>query len=200
MLREYVAGRTAGFELLVRRHAPSVYQFALRFTRSATASEDVVQETFLQVSQSAAAFDPARRFRPWLFTIAANKARDYLRHRQRRRELPLDAPMDEAHSPRRFIELLERSESDSEGELENDERRRVVKRAVDAMPPHLWEVLVLSYYHRFRYREIAAILDIPLGTVKSRLHAAVADFAERYRDLAQKRRSHEDLTLDDERA
>lgn len=186
-MREYAAGRVESFELLVRRHAPSVYQFALRFTRSAAASEDVVQETFLQVSLSAATFDVSRRFRPWLFTIAANKARDYLRHRQRRRELPLEAPLDDPDSSRRFLDMLVRDEDEARDELESDERRRVVRAAVESMPPQLWEVLVLSYYHRFRYREIAEILDIPLGTVKSRLHSAVAAFAERYRELTEQR-------------
>jgi len=86
LLQEYVEGQTANFELLVRRHTRELFQFVLRFTRSSMAAEDVVQETFLQVHLSAGSFDFSRRFKPWLFTIGANKARDYLRSRIRKRE------------------------------------------------------------------------------------------------------------------
>ena len=65
--------------------------------------------------------------------------------------------------------------------LELDEQRRTVRTIVDQMPPLLREVLVLAYYHRFPYKEIADILDIPVGTVKSRLHAAVGYFGRAYR-------------------
>jgi len=62
-----------------------------------------------------------------------------------------------------------------------DEKRRVVRTVLEAMPEKLREVLVLSYYHRFPYKDIGEIVDIPLGTVKSRLHAAVVAFGEAYR-------------------
>jgi RNA polymerase sigma-70 factor (ECF subfamily) len=91
LLEEYLQGKTASFELLVRRHASELYQFAVRFTGDAMAAEDVVQETFLQVHHSAGDFDRSRRFKPWLFTIAANKARDHLRRLSRRREVSFEA-------------------------------------------------------------------------------------------------------------
>ena len=65
--------------------------------------------------------------------------------------------------------------------MEADEREAIVRAAVERMSPNLSEAIVLAYYHRFAYREIADILGIPLGTVKSRLHAAVAQFATHYK-------------------
>ncbi len=90
LLTAYVAGESDRFELLVRRHSQELYQFLVRFTGNAVVAEDVVQETFLQVHLSAATFDPSRRFRPWLFTIGANKARDMMRSKARRPEIALD--------------------------------------------------------------------------------------------------------------
>lgn len=184
LLAEYLAGQTDRFEVLVRRHTRELFHFLIRFTGHAATAEDIVQEAFLQVHLSASSFDPERRFKPWLFTIAANKARDWLRSRTRRPEMPLDAPVG-GHGAEglSFADFLaERGTSPAAG-LEDQEQQRIVRSVVEQMPDHLREVLVLAYYHRFAYREMAEILGIPLGTVKSRLHAAVAFFAKSYRAM-----------------
>ena len=131
---------------------------------------------------SAGSFDPSRRFKPWLFTIAANKARDWLRSRTRRGEVPLDAKLSgRADGEESFADLLADDEAPLDDKLEAEERRRLVQRVLAAMPDLLREVLVLAYYHRFAYKEMAEVLGIPLGTVKSRVHSAVGHFARRYR-------------------
>ena len=66
-------------------------------------------------------------------------------------------------------------------EVEADEQREAVRKIVGTLPDHLREVLILAYFQRFPYKEMAEILEIPLGTVKSRLHAAVTKFAEAYK-------------------
>jgi RNA polymerase sigma-70 factor (ECF subfamily) len=180
LLAEVVQGRSDAFELLVRRHAGELYRFVLRYTNNSVAAEDVAQDSFLQAYVSAASFDPKRRFRSWLFTIAANKARDWLRKRARHTEVSLDAQTDESLGPGTLADLLASENEMPEDTLEINEQRRLVRRVVDDMPSHLREILVLSYYHHFRYRELAEILDVPLGTVKSRLHAAVAHFGRAY--------------------
>ncbi len=182
LLQDYLAGEPASFELLVRRHALELYRFAMRFTSSGVAAEDVVQETFLQVTTSAHQFDPKRSFRPWLFTIAANKARDYLRKRDRKREISLDSFIgsdDEQH--RRFVDLLASNDPAPHADGFRPETHRLVRASVEALPTRLREVLVLAYYHRLPYQSISDTLGIPLGTVKSRLHASVTAFANLYR-------------------
>ena len=186
LLQAYLDGDAASFELLVRRYAQELYQFSLRFTHDSAAAEDVVQETFLQVHTAAEQFDPARRFKPWLFTIAANKARDYLRRRERRREASFELPVNGiGDAGQRFIELFASEGTPPHEDLALEEKRRLVRSVVETMPARLCETLVLAYYHRFPYKEIAEIVGIPLGTVKSRLHAAVACFAERYRTAVE---------------
>jgi len=182
LLAEHLEGLPDRFELLVRRHSQELYRFLARFTGSGTIAEDVVQESFLQVHLAAASFDLSRRFKPWLFTIAANKARDLLRSRSRRPEVPLDASVGAADEEgQRFMDFLADSASIPSAAMERDEEQEFVRSILAAMPDHLREVLVLSYYHRFPYKEIAEILGIPLGTVKSRLHAAVGTFGQAYR-------------------
>lgn len=182
LLSEFLAGRLEAFETLVQRYAGELFHFVSRFVGRSAAAEDVVQETLLQVHQSAAGFDGQRRFKPWLFTIAANKARDALRSRVRKREFSMDTALDGAgEEPRSFLHVLEDDVQQPIDTLAAGEQREQVRQVVEQMPEHLREVLVLGYYHQFPYKEIAETLGIPLGTVKSRLHAAVAHFATAYR-------------------
>jgi len=188
LLAEVVQNRTDAFELLVRRHSAELFRFVQRFTNSTVAAEDVVQETFVQAYVSAGSFDPSRRFKPWLFTIAANKARDWLRGRARRSEVPLDAEIHTDGGTQTFLDLLASPDDAAGAELDHEDQRRAVRRVIEQMPAMWREVLVLAYYHRFAYREIAEMLDIPVGTVKSRLHAAVAHFGRAYQAAAEELR------------
>lgn len=188
LLAEYVGGQPEGFELLVRRHTQELFRFLARFTGNAAAAEDIVQEAFLQVHLSAGTFDRSRRFKPWLFTIAANKARDMMRSRSRRPEMPLDAQVTSGDDEgQRFLDFLADTSHVPSGALEQAEEQDLVRGILGRMPEHLREVLILSYFHRFPYKEIADILDVPLGTVKSRLHAAVAAFGATYKNAVKGR-------------
>jgi RNA polymerase sigma-70 factor (ECF subfamily) len=144
-------------------------------------AEDVFQEAFLQVHQSAEQFDLQRRFRPWLFTIAANKARDLIRSQARRPTNPLQASISGDDESGEFIDLMQAVQDLPSAALESEELQKQVQTTVGTMPEHLREILLLSYFHQFPYKQIGEILGIPLGTVKSRLHAAVAHFADRWK-------------------
>ncbi len=186
LVAEYAQGRTDRFELLVQRYGQELFHFLVRFAGGTAAAEDIVQETFLQVHLSADSFDTSRRFKPWLFTIAANKARDMLRGRARRPEVPLDAKVDDDQDQsQRFLDFLAAVDEGPNEPIEKAEQTRIVRRTVQELPDHLREALVLAYYHRFPYKDMAEILGVPLGTVKSRLHAAVAAFGEAYNAAAR---------------
>jgi RNA polymerase sigma-70 factor (ECF subfamily) len=186
LLFEYRHGDRASFAKLVARYERELFHFLVRFLGDRAAAEDVFQETFLQVHQSADQFDTQRRFRPWLFTIAANKARDLIRSQARRPANPLQAsinPSDEESGE--YIDLMQSIESLPEESMQRRELQQLVQKTVMGMPDHLREILLLSYFHQFPYKQISDILDIPLGTVKSRLHAAVAHFADRWKSANQ---------------
>jgi RNA polymerase sigma-70 factor (ECF subfamily) len=193
LLADYRNGNKKAFQLLVERYQRELFHFLVRFLGDRAAAEDVFQETFLQVHQSAAQFDPSRRFRPWLFTIAANKARDLMRSQARRPTNPLQAtisPGDDESG--QYIDLMEATNPSPGQSMEREELQKLVHGTVMSMPDHLREILLLSYFHQFPYKQISDILAIPLGTVKSRLHAAVAHFADRWRAIeANKSASHQ---------
>ncbi len=182
LLADYRRGDAGAFLQLVERYQRELFHFLVRFLGNRATAEDVFQETFLQVHQSAHMFDLQRRFRPWLFTIAANKARDLMRAQARRPASPLQAsinPGDEGSG--QFIDLMQAAVESPGAPLEKRELQERVQKTVMDMPEHLREILLLSYFHQFPYKQISEILDIPLGTVKSRLHAAVAHFADQWR-------------------
>ena len=182
LLADYRGGDRASFALLVGRYQRELFHFLVRFLGDRAAAEDVFQETFLQIHQSAEQFDPQRRFRPWLFTIAANKARDLIRSQARRPTNPLQASINPGDDESgEFIDLMQAASEAPGASMESEELQQQVQNTVGTMPDHLREILLLSYFHQFPYKQIGEILGIPLGTVKSRLHAAVAHFADRWK-------------------
>ncbi len=178
LLAEHVRGSAGAFDVLVARHAGELLGFLARFVGDPAAGEDLVQETFVQVHLAANTFDSERRFRPWLYTIAANKARDYLRTRGRRAERSLDAGDDDAGGLGRSLAAEEPPLADA---LTDEELRRAVQDVVARLPEHMRTILLLGYFQQLPYAEIADVLSVPIGTVKSRLHAAVQQFARLWR-------------------
>ena len=178
----YRAGDSTAYEALVHRYHQTLFHFLIRFSGNRAAAEDLFQETFLQVHLAADSFDLSKKFKPWLFTIAANKARDYLRKNIRRQMVTLSASVDEGQDDgRTFIDLLEADLKMPAQGAEENEQTQLVRETVATLPDHLREVLILAYFNQFSYKEIAGMLSIPLGTVKSRLHAAVGTFAQMWR-------------------
>lgn len=198
LFADYRRGDTDAFRTLIDRFHDDLLRFLIRLVGGRQAAEDVFQETFLQIHTSGDSFDVERRFRPWLFTIAANKGRDYLRRKGRRQVMELSAPVSGGGDGEgaSFIDLLRVDVPPPASGLEAAERDRQVQEALAGLSHPLREILLLSYFNRLSYAQIAEELSIPLGTVKSRLHAAVASFAKRWSEVqrvssdgATKRRS-----------
>jgi RNA polymerase sigma-70 factor (ECF subfamily) len=179
LLKRYAAGDEGAFQEIVRQYQDSVYTFLRRFLNRSDLLDDVFQETFLQLYVSRNSFDVSKPLRPWLFTIAANKAKDALRRTQRIDATNLGSLFDsEDHSLDDVLNTLDHDEHRPYDDLIQEETAAAVKRVIARMPAKLREVLLLAYFHKFPYGEIAGILGIPVGTVKSRLHTAVNRFAE----------------------
>ena len=181
LVEAYLQGDRAALAELIGRFRQDLLNFLTRYLNSHAAAEDVFQETFLQVHLSADMFDPTRRFRPWLFTIAANKARDYHRKHNKRTSVSLSAWVNKNEEGSSFVDLLEADLPNPDAPVLDAERSRLVRGVVDSLPAHLREILLLSYFQRLSYGQIAGTLHIPLGTVKSRLHTAVATFAKAWK-------------------
>jgi RNA polymerase sigma-70 factor, ECF subfamily len=177
LLQRHLDGDSEAFGALMRRHEMELMAFLTRFMGNRAMAEDAFQEAFLQLHISAATFDTTKRLKPWLFTIAANKARDALRRKSRKTALSLDAGIggDDEDS---YSTVIPSSVPPPDENIVNFEVRLAVEKIAGALPETFRVVLVLCYFHDFAYKEIAEMLDLPLGTVKSRLHAAVGRFAE----------------------
>ena len=182
LLTQYAAGDEAAFRELVNRYKNSLYAFLRQFLNRHDLVEDVFQETFLQLFASRESFDQNRPLRPWLFTIAANKAKDALRKWQRTAAVPIGTMADSQELS--FDDMLNTVTADSTmpyDEMQKNETALRVGQIVADMPESLREILILAYFQKFSYKQMAEILGIPIGTVKSRLHTAVGRFAKEWK-------------------
>jgi len=183
LLTRYTAGEEAAFREIVDRYKNGLYAFLGKFLNRHDLVEDVFQETFLQLFSSQESFDKNRPLRPWLFTIAANKAKDALRKWRRTSAVPIGSMTDSEDLS--FDDMLNTITSDPTmpyEELEKNETALSVGQIIASMPDNLREILLLSYFQRFSYKQMAEILSIPIGTVKSRLHTAVGRFAKDWKE------------------
>jgi RNA polymerase sigma-70 factor (ECF subfamily) len=179
LLKRYAAGDEGAFQELVSQYKDSVYAFLRRFLNDRDLVDDVFQDTFTQLYVSRDTFDQSKPLRPWLFTIAANKAKDALRRRQRVEFTNLGSMFDsDEHSIDDALNTLDHDDRMPYDDLIRAETAAQVKRVIARMPARLREILLLGYFQKFSYAEIGGILGIPVGTVKSRLHTAVTRFAE----------------------
>jgi RNA polymerase sigma-70 factor (ECF subfamily) len=136
----------------------------------------------MQLFNSRESFDKSRPLRPWLFTIAANKAKDALRKRLRKNAITIGTMA--VSEDLSFDDMLNTFTSDSTmpyEQLQKSETAMRVRKVIADMPENLKEILILAYFNRFSYKQMAQLLGIPIGTVKSRLHTAVGRFATEWK-------------------
>ncbi len=163
------------FETLVHRYEKPLYNYLYRYLRNAELAEEAFQNAFARVHEKRELYTPDRKFRPWLYSIATNQAVDELRREGRHQATSLDQKRTEGESGTvSLMDLLESTSPSPYEELEAEERRNWTRQAIDNLPEHLRVVVLLIYFQGLKYREAADILEIPVGTVKSRLNAALA--------------------------
>lgn len=163
------------FMALIERYEREIYSYLRRYIGHTELAEDAFQGTFLQVHLKCQQFDPARRFRPWLYAIATNQAIDVQRRNKRHRMVSLDQSTggDREEHPGGWSEKLVGDGPDPAEAASSQEHREWVNSAVESLGDSMQQVIQLVYYQGMKYREAAEVLGIPVGTVKSRLHAAV---------------------------
>jgi RNA polymerase sigma-70 factor (ECF subfamily) len=168
------------FEELVRRYEKELYGYLRHYLGDAEMAEDVFQQTFLQIHLKCDQFEEGRKVRPWLYTVATNQAIDYQRRNRRHKIISLDHRMQRNVEGEMgtLVELLDGAEVGPSEEAEAAEQHGQLRKAVDELPEQTRQVVMLVYFKGLKYREAAEILDIPVGTVKSRLHAAVQKLSE----------------------
>lgn len=185
LLLRHRKGHSDAFPILVRRYERELYGYLCRYLGDATLAEDVFQNTFLQLYTKADSYQAGRPVKPWLYTIATHQAIDAVRRIGRRQTVSLDQQRVESEGESQsLMYLLESEMIDPLAHADLQEQRQTVRECVDQLPDFLKQVVILAYYQGLKYREIAEILDIPLGTVKSRLHSAMARLQEAWAAVA----------------
>ena len=182
LMKSYIEGNEPCFGILVHRYERELYSYLRRLLVDPVLAEDVFQNTFLQVHLKRALYDIGRPFRPWLYKIGTHQAIDAMRRNRRYPQTSLNYEHDNGRddSAATLMDTLVAKASDPVVVAEASERRLLVRAAVDGLAEHLRSVVVLSYYQGMKYKEIAEILQIPVGTVKSRLHAAIGRLGEKW--------------------
>lgn len=152
------AGDMQAFADIVRRHQKNVIGVTYRLCGDMAAAEDAAQEAFVRAWKALPGYQHRSPIRNWLLRMATNASLDVLRHDQRLADLPEEMAEDCDKGPERAAERAERCSR--------------VRKAVLALPPACRAVLVLREYEQLTYAEIADVLQIPIGTVMSRLNYA----------------------------
>jgi RNA polymerase sigma-70 factor (ECF subfamily) len=176
LVLEYAkTGHQPVFEELVRRFERELYSYLRRYLGDAHLAEDAFQATFLQLHLKCQQFEPDRRLRPWLYTIATNQATDLLRRNRRHKALSLSAAAgdDGSNDERRSLgDSLEARDAGPSERLESAEDSEKTRLAVEHIPAKLRRIVDLVAFQGLKYHEAAGILGIPLGTLKSRMNKA----------------------------
>lgn len=163
-------GEMAAFSELVARYQDRIYRFLVRLTRSPDDALELTQETFLSAYQALARWRPEARFSTWLFRIARNQAFDWLRRNKRVEFVALGDEQDFGFAdPAPTPDMT----------LESVQRLRHLERALMRLPTEHREILLLREIEAMSYEDIAEVLDIRLGTVKSRIARARAGLLEK---------------------
>ena len=167
MLIESVAGGDKqALEQLFARHSARIYRFVLRITGNAALSEDIVSEVFLEVWRRPGRFEGKAQVSTWMFAIARNKALQALRSRWQK-------PSDEDGA----AEVAD-SADDPEAAVQEKSRSIVLRKCLSRLSPIQREIIDLVYYHEKSVAEVAQIVGIPTGTVKTRMFRARSRIAE----------------------
>ncbi len=175
MWRVQTADDHAAFARLVERWEGPIQRLCARMTGDLHRAEDLAQEAFTRVFSRRRDFEPSGRFSTWLWRIAINLCHDELRRRQRRPEWSLDA-MEDSGGPGGADSLPDNAPSPAEL-TERLEQAELVRRALLRLPETQRTVVVLRHYEGLKFTEIAEVLGIPEGTVKSRMFDALERLA-----------------------
>jgi RNA polymerase sigma-70 factor (ECF subfamily) len=179
LVAEACRGEERAFAELLRRYERPVFSLVLRMVRDRTLAEDLAQEAFIKAFQAIQSYDPSYKFSSWLFKIANNLTIDHLRRRR-----PDTVSMHgssyatSADEMERTRISIESGEESPEEFAENRELGTQIERAIEALRPQYRTAVLLRHVEGLAYEEIAEIMELPLGTVKTYIHRGRAELKE----------------------
>ena len=183
LMKACARGEMGSFAELVRRHKDPITNYLYRYTGDYRTAEDLAQEAFLRVFRKIPEYNALAKFSTWLYTIATNLAKDEFKRRARHPAVPLEAQRPGADTSQIVTAAPPANVPRPDEDSARAELRVLVHESLDALDPEAKEILVLREVQGLAYDEIAGILGVPVGTVKSRINRARLAF----KDLFQQR-------------
>jgi RNA polymerase sigma-70 factor (ECF subfamily) len=179
LVRRCAAGDAGAWEELVGRFHRRIYNICYRFAGSAEDAQDLTQEVFIKVYRTVGSFDGEKAsFNTWVTTVTRNLLVDHFRKQRNDRATDsIDASQGTDEDGPTLAERLASGEPGQQVHVENRERREMVQRALRQISPDLREAVILRDLQDMDYREIAQVLKVPEGTVKSRINRGRAELA-----------------------
>jgi RNA polymerase sigma-70 factor (ECF subfamily) len=190
LMMRFQAGDKAAFAALVKKHKTPIYNFILRLVRSSSAAEDLVQDVFVKVVQSAVDFKHESRFSTWAYAIARNICIDHLRKMSFRNHASLDQAQGDAQEGPTLLERTADVHPSAavERSVIGVEMGKRIARSVEELPQEQREVFLLREVANLPFKDIAVITGVPENTVKSRMRYALERLQENlseYEDYAR---------------
>lgn len=166
LIERYKSGHQEALELLINRYKDDLYRFCCHLSLERQDAEDLFQEVWVRILRKLEKYDPDRPFKAWLFQVAINLYRDrYRKWRKLRERLTIAWTFEHSgFTEIRATALL------TEEYLIQKEQFKYLEECLRSLPKRYLAPLILYYYEEFSYESIGEILDVPLGTVKSRLN------------------------------
>ena len=165
LIAQFQQGDVQAFDILVRRYKDQLLNYVYRFVNNRVDAEDIVQETFLRVFKNKHYYKEIAKFSTWVYTIAGNLAKTELRRRKRRKIFSVSNFVNDE----RDFDIPD-GERTPDQAVDGSIKDSIIQQAIDKLPPKFKEVILLRDVQGFAYEEISQILNIPLGTVKSRVN------------------------------
>lgn len=169
VIQAVLDGDVNAYEALVKEYEKNVYNLALRMTGNSEDAADMAQEAFIKAYNSLTAFRGDSKFSVWLYRIVSNVCLDFLRSRSRKQTVSLSTENDDGEEVE--LDIADKTHS-PEQLLDRSLTRDAVRRGLAALPPDHREILLLREIQGLSYEEIADVLGLEAGTVKSRIFRA----------------------------
>ena len=179
LVRRCIAGDVVAWEEIVQRYNRRIYNICYRFAGSADDAQDLTQEVFIKMFRTMSSYDVERgAFMTWVTTVTRNLLVDHFRKsKQDRMTESLDAASSEHEDAMPLREKIEDKALPADASVQSRETRETVHRALQKLSPELREAVILRDLQDMDYREIATVLKVPEGTVKSRINRGRAQLA-----------------------
>ena len=178
LIGRFQAGDERAYVELVNRYKDRLFNFIFPFFGDVEQSEDVVQDTMLRLYEKKHYYKEIAKFSTWIYTIARNLANTELRKRKRRKTTYLSQM---SKDERQYD--LPAIQDDVDQDLQNEFMRNRINQAIDALPEHFKTVIILRDIQELSYDDISNIVEVPLGTIKSRINRARLQLQAELQDL-----------------